>query len=45
MVNIVDGNILYVTKLIFYVGIVLLLIYMVFIGGIVYIKNTIHFVY
>jgi len=45
MVNIVDGNIAYVTKLMFYVGIVLLLIYMVFISGVVYIKNTIHFVY
>ena len=45
MVNIVDGNIAYVTKLMFYIGVVLLLIYIVFIGGIVYIKNTIHFVY
>lgn len=45
MVNIVDGNIAYVTKLIFYIGLVLLFIYMFFISGIIYIKNTIHFVY
>jgi hypothetical protein len=45
MVKIVDGNIAYVTKLMLYVGMILLFIYMFFIGGIVYIKNTIHFIY